>query len=62
MESEKLSEINTRAVTREPNELIGEIKMAKGDVINFGYVMKCIYIVDEIWCGLQSKGANCRDL
>ena len=31
---EKSSEVNTRAVSREQNELIDEFKMAEGDVIN----------------------------
>ena len=30
----KSSEVNTRAVSREQNELIGEFKMAEGDVIS----------------------------
>ena len=30
----KLSEVNTRAVSREQNELIGKFKMAAGDVIS----------------------------
>ena len=30
----KLSEVNTRAVSSGQNELIGELKMAAGDVIN----------------------------
>ena len=30
----KSSEVNTRAVSREQNELIGEFKMAANDVIN----------------------------
>ena len=34
----KSSEVNTRAVSREQNELIGKFKMAAGDVINIrGY-------------------------
>ena len=36
----KLSEVNTRAVSRRQNELIDKFKMAAGDVI-------------EIWCGLR---------
>jgi hypothetical protein len=37
----ELSEINTRAMSKGQNELIGDLKMAKGDVIsNRGQVMK----------------------
>ena len=32
----KLSEVNTRAVSRGQNELIMELKMAEGDVISVG--------------------------
>ena len=37
----KLSEVNTRAVSRGQNELIGEFKMAGGDLISVrGWVME----------------------
>ena len=40
-----LSEVNTRAVPRGQNELIGKFKMAAGDVISIrGLVMKNMYI------------------
>ena len=57
----KLSEGNTRAVSRGQNDLIGKFKMAVGDVINIrGQVMVYTYVhsnrnqkeVREIWCGL----------
>ena len=32
----KLSEVNTRAVYRGQNELIGELKMTEGDVVIIG--------------------------
>ena len=32
----KLSEVNTRAVSRGQNELIGKLKMATGDMISTG--------------------------
>ena len=41
----KLSEINTRTVSRGQNEMIGELKMAAGDVISIrGQVMEYTYI------------------
>ena len=57
----KLSEFNTRAVSRGQNELIGKFKMEAGDVISIrGQVMEYRYIptgikkdVSDIWCGLQ---------
>ena len=37
----KLSEINTRAVSRRQNELVGKFKMAAGDKVNIrGEVME----------------------
>ena len=41
----KLSEVNTRAVSRGQNELIGKFKMAEGDVISIrGQIMEYTYI------------------
>ena len=41
----KCSEVNTRAVSREQNKLIGKFKMAAGDVISIrGQVMEYVYI------------------
>ena len=56
----KLSEVNTRAVSRRQNELVGKFKMAEGDKVSIrGQVMEYTYIprgikkgVGEIWCGL----------
>ena len=40
----EITEVNARAVSRGQNELIGEFKMAAGDVISIGgYVMKYMY-------------------
>ena len=45
----KLSEVYTRAVSRRQNELIGEFKMAAGDVISIrGQVMEYKYILTGI--------------
>ena len=45
----KSSEVNTKTVYREQNELIGEFKMAAGDVIRIrGYVMEYTYISYQI--------------
>jgi hypothetical protein len=41
----KLSEVNTRAVSREQDELIGKFKMAAGDVISIrGQILEYTYI------------------
>ena len=57
----KLSEVDTRAVSRGQNKLIDKFKMAAGDVISIrGQVMEYMYIPigikREIWCGLQLEG------
>ena len=45
----KLSEVNTRAVSRGQYELIGKFKMEAGDVISMrGQVMEYTYIPTEI--------------
>ena len=41
----KLSEVNTRAVSRGQNKLVGEFKMAAGDMVSIrGQVMEYTYI------------------
>ena len=40
----KLSEVNTRAVSRRQNELVGKFKMAVGDKVIRGQVMEYAYI------------------
>ena len=45
----KISEVNTRAVSRGQNELIGKFKMAAGDVISVrGQVMEYTHILTGI--------------
>ena len=45
----KLSDVNTRAVSRKQNELIGKFKMAVDDVISIeGQVLEHMYIPTEI--------------
>ena len=45
----KLSEVDTRAVSRGQNELIGEFTMVTGDVISIrGLVVKYTYIPTRI--------------
>ena len=64
----QLSEVNTRAVSRRQNELVGKFKMAAGDKVNIrGQVMEHTYIptgikreLGEIWCGLQQDGVSRR--
>ena len=42
-------EINTRAVFRRQNELVGKFKMAAGDKVSIkGQVMECTYIPTRI--------------
>ena len=43
----KLSEVNTRAVSRGQNELIGEFKMAVGDMISIRRVGYEVHRKDE---------------
>ena len=40
----KLSEVNTRTVSRGQIELVGNFKMAAGDLVSRGQVMECTYI------------------
>ena len=57
----KLSEVNTRAVSRGQNELIGKFKMAVGDVISIrGQGMEYMYIPRGIERGLVRFGMNCN--
>ena len=56
----KLSEINTRALSRGQNELIGKLKMAAGDVISIrGQVMEYTYIPTGIKRELVRSGVDC---
>jgi hypothetical protein len=57
----KLSEVNTRAVSRRQNELIGKFKMAAGDVISIrGYVMEYKYVPTGIKRELVRFGVDCE--
>ena len=56
----KLSEVNTRAVSRGQNELIGKFKMAAGDVISIrGQVIEYMYIPTGIKRELVRSGVDC---
>ena len=45
----KLSEVNTRAVSRRQNELVGKFKTAAGDKVSIrGQVMEYMYITTGI--------------
>ena len=51
----KLLEVNTRAVSRRQNELVGKFRTTAGDKVSIKrQVMEYTYIqtVGEIWCGL----------
>ena len=50
----KLSEVNTRAVSRAQNELVAKFNLVAGDKVSIrGQVMEYTYIPDsEIRCGL----------
>ena len=55
----KLSEVNTRAVPRGQNKLIGKFKIAAGDVISIrGQVMKYTYIQTGIKSELVRFGVD----
>ena len=61
-------EINTRAVSRGQNKLIGKFKMTAGDVISIRrQVMGDTYMPTGIkrellrLYGLQTEGVSCRD-
>ena len=56
----KLSEVNTRAVSRGQSKLIGKFKMAAGDVISIrGQVMEYPYIPTGIKRELVRFGVYC---
>ena len=62
----KLLEVNTRAVSRRQNELVGKFKMAAGDKVSIrGQVMEYTYIRTgikrKIWCGMRLKGISRMD-
>ena len=56
----KLSEANTRAVSRGQNELIGKLKMVAGDVIIIrGKVMEYTYISTGFKREMVRSGVDC---
>ena len=56
----KSSEVNTRAVSRRQNELIGKFKMAADDVISIReQVMEYMYIPTGIKRELVRYGVDC---
>jgi hypothetical protein len=56
----KSSEVNTRAVSREQNELIGKFKMAADEMISIkGQVMEYTYIPTGIKRKLVRFGMDC---
>ena len=56
----KLSEVNTRAVSRRQNELVGKFKMATGDMVSIrGQVMEYMYIPTGIKRELVRSGMDC---
>ena len=58
---EKLSEINTKAVSRVQNKLIGEFNMAADDVISIrGQVMEYTFIPTGIKRELVRFGVDCN--
>ena len=56
----KLSEVNTRAVSRGQNKLVGKFKMAAGDIVCIrGQVMECTYILAGIKREFVRSGVDC---
>ena len=56
----KLSEVNTRALSRGQNELVGNFKMAAGDMVCIrGQVMKYMHIPTRIKRELVRSGVDC---
>ena len=56
----KLSEVNTRPVTRRQNELVGKFKMVTADKVSIrGQVMEYTYIPTGIKRELVRSGADC---
>jgi hypothetical protein len=57
----KLSEVNTRALSRKQNELVGKFKMATGDKASIrGQVMEYTYILTGIKRELVRSGVDCN--
>jgi hypothetical protein len=57
----KLSEINTRAISRRQNELVGKFKMVAGDRFSIrGQVMEYTYIPTGIKRELVRSGVDCN--
>jgi hypothetical protein len=56
----KLSEVNTRAVSRRQNELVGKFKMAAGDKVSIReHIMEYTYIPTGIKRELVRSGVDC---
>jgi hypothetical protein len=56
----KLFEVNTRAVSRRQNELVGKFKMAAGGKVSIrGQVMEYMYIPTRIKIKLMRCGVDC---
>ena len=56
----KLSEVNTRAVSRRQDELVGKFKMVAGDKVSIrGQVMEYTYIPTRIKRELMRSGVDC---
>ena len=56
----KLSEVNTRAVSRRQNELVGKFKMAADDMVSIrGQVMEYTDIPTGIKRELVRSGVDC---
>ena len=56
----RLSEVNTRAVSRGQNKLIGKVKMAAGNMVSIrGQVLEYRYIPTGIKTELVRSGVDC---
>ena len=56
----KLSEVNTRAVSRGLNELVSKFKMVAGDMVSIkGQVMEYMYIPTGIKREMVRSGVHC---
>ena len=56
----KSSEVNTRAVSREQNDLVGKFKMVAGDMVSIrGQVMEYTYIPTGIKRKMVRSGVDC---
>ena len=59
----KLSEVNTRAVSRRQNELVGKFKMAVGDMVSIrGHVMEYMYIPENEEISRRKAHTNTRKI